>query len=393
MSSKMSFEYYYGVEAEQFSFFRVPKLLFTDERFNVMSNDSKLAYGLMLDRMSLSIKNGWVDEENRAYIIYTIEDIMEDLGCSKGKAVKLLAELDSKSGIGLIEKHNRGLGLPAIIYVKNFAASVDNFQDYEQENEPENDEKEPANPLNSTEVQKLNFKKSKNRTSRSSKIEPLEVQKSNFKESKNRTSGGTKNEPLEVQKLDPNNTNNNKTKKNKTELNDTELNKDIGMDRNQSIYLSALQPLSTEESYLPPAEYIDTRSDEEYYRDTIAKNMRVDLLKARALESKDVAKQKRSMKMVDETYEIICDMVCYPRKTVHIRGVYYPWENVKVKFLNLDQLAISGVIDRVLEGDLKIKQIKPYLISALFEASMSATLESEVAVKRLEHNIRMMAYK
>ena len=122
MGDSLRFDYYYGVEAEQFSFYRVPRLLIKDERFKGLSSDAKLLYGLMLDRMALSIKNGWFDEENRAYIHYTVENIMEDLGCAKATCVKVIAELDSKKGIGLIEKKRLGLGRPDIIYVKNFVA-------------------------------------------------------------------------------------------------------------------------------------------------------------------------------------------------------------------------------------------------------------------------------
>lgn len=98
-------------------------MLIKDENFKGLSSDAKLLYELMLDRMSLSIKNGWFDDDNRAFIIYTIDNIMEDLGCGKDKAVKVVAELDQKKGIGLIEKVRRGLGKPAIIYVKNFIVS------------------------------------------------------------------------------------------------------------------------------------------------------------------------------------------------------------------------------------------------------------------------------
>lgn len=105
----LQFDYYYGAEAEQFSFYRVPRMLIKDENFKGLSSDAKLHCGLMLDRMSLSIKNGWFDNDNRAYIIYTIDNIMEDLGCGKDKAVKVVAELDQKKGIGLIEKVRRGL--------------------------------------------------------------------------------------------------------------------------------------------------------------------------------------------------------------------------------------------------------------------------------------------
>ena len=78
MSGILQLDYYYGIEAEQFSFYRVPRLLIKDERFKKLSSDAKLLYGLMLDRMSLSMKNEWFDEDNRAYIIYTIDSIMED---------------------------------------------------------------------------------------------------------------------------------------------------------------------------------------------------------------------------------------------------------------------------------------------------------------------------
>ena len=93
-------------------------MLFTEERFRPISAEAKILYGLLLDRMSLSVRNGWLDKENRVYIIYTVEDIMEALGCITQKAVKLLAELETQAG--LIERKRQGLGKPNLIYVKNF---------------------------------------------------------------------------------------------------------------------------------------------------------------------------------------------------------------------------------------------------------------------------------
>lgn len=121
MKEEMKFDYYYGIESEQFSFYRVPRLLIKEKRFKGLSSDAKLLYGLMLDRLSLSRKNGWLDQEERAYIYYTVDTIMEDLGCAKATCSKILAELDSKKGIGLIERIRQGLGKPDRIYVKNFA--------------------------------------------------------------------------------------------------------------------------------------------------------------------------------------------------------------------------------------------------------------------------------
>lgn len=95
----MVFDYFYGTEAEQFTFFRIPKVLFTDKRFKDMSTDAKLLYGLMLDRMGLSVKNKWLDDECRVYIVYTVDDIISDLGCARQKTAKLLDELETNVGL------------------------------------------------------------------------------------------------------------------------------------------------------------------------------------------------------------------------------------------------------------------------------------------------------
>ena len=118
------YDYFHGAEAEQFSFYRIPKVLFTEERFRSVSAEAKVLYGLLLDRMSLSCKNGWLDKEGRVYIIFTIEEVMTALGCADQKAGKLLHELESKCR--LIERKRQGLGKPNLIYVKNF---VDNHVD------------------------------------------------------------------------------------------------------------------------------------------------------------------------------------------------------------------------------------------------------------------------
>ncbi len=116
----MLFDYFYGNEAEQFSFYRIPKLLITSPAFKKVSDSAKLLYGLMLDRMSLSLKNGWVDGENRAYIYFTVNDVCEQLCCGTEKATKLMAELEGSKGISLIERKKRGQGKPAIVYLKKF---------------------------------------------------------------------------------------------------------------------------------------------------------------------------------------------------------------------------------------------------------------------------------
>ena len=114
--------YYYGYEAEQFSFYRIPKQLISDERYRGVSVEAKLLYGLMLDRMALSLKNGWLDEQGRVYIYFVLEEVEEAMCCGHDKALKLFQELDTGKGVGLIERIRQGLGRPMKIYVKRFNA-------------------------------------------------------------------------------------------------------------------------------------------------------------------------------------------------------------------------------------------------------------------------------
>ncbi len=118
----MQYEYFYGAQAEQFSFYRIPKALFTEPNFRELSTDAKVLYGILLDRMSLSLKNQWLDAQNKVYIIFTVEEIMDALNCANQKATRLMVELEKRAG--LIERKRQGLGRPNLIYVKNFAATI-----------------------------------------------------------------------------------------------------------------------------------------------------------------------------------------------------------------------------------------------------------------------------
>ena len=113
----MPFDYFYEEQSDQFSFYRIPKSLFIEERFQGISTDAKVLYGLLLDRNSLSKKNGWFDELGRVYIIFTITSVQSALRCGDKKATRLLVELER---YGLIERIKQGQGKPSIIYVKNF---------------------------------------------------------------------------------------------------------------------------------------------------------------------------------------------------------------------------------------------------------------------------------
>ena len=127
----MTPDYFYGQAGKLFSFYRIPKALFQEQRFQNLSTDAKTLYGILLDRMSLSVKNEWFDKQGRVFIIFTIEDVKRALCCADNKATKLLRELEN---FGLIERKRRGLGKPSLVYVKNFSSDLSNERVQNREN-------------------------------------------------------------------------------------------------------------------------------------------------------------------------------------------------------------------------------------------------------------------
>ena len=329
MGDTINFDYYYGIEAEQFSFYRVPRLLIKDERFKGLSSDAKLLYGLMLDRMSLSMKNGWLDDENRAHIIYTVDAIMEDLGCSKPTCTKIMRELDSENGIGLIEKKRRGLGKPDIIYVKNFS-SVPN----------EKEEKEPSNPDVSTEVKNFNFKKQKNLTSGSKESELQGVKESDLKRERNLTSESKEIVPQEVNDFSPNynNTNHN------------------NLSYNDMNYINPINHSGSEGKQ----EKTDMMDDVNAYIELIKDNIEYE----HHMKYDDWQNKALS----EELFAVICEVVCVKRTTIRIAGEDYPYELVKSKFLKLNSGHLEYVIGCMHDTNTKITNIKAYMVTALYNA-------------------------
>lgn len=133
--STLKLEYYYGNEADGYSFYRIPKLLFVEERFKRLSVDAKMLYGIMLDRMGLSFKNGWFDKEGKVYIYFTLEEAMETLGYAHTKIIRIMSELDDIKGVGLIVRKKQGQGKPTMIYVKKFTTREIKNADKEKSNE------------------------------------------------------------------------------------------------------------------------------------------------------------------------------------------------------------------------------------------------------------------
>lgn len=100
------------------TFVQIPKFLFSNPTYSMLSNNAKLMYGLILDRLHLSQKNHWTEEDGTLYLIYTIEETAKVLNCKKDTAVKVLKELEA---VKLIDRKRRGQGLPSIIYVYNIS--------------------------------------------------------------------------------------------------------------------------------------------------------------------------------------------------------------------------------------------------------------------------------
>mgnify|MGYP005964544369 CR=1 FL=1 len=301
MEKKMTFNYFYGTEADQFSFYRIPKALFTDSYFKDLSSDAKILYGLMLDRMSLSIKNQWFDDKNRAYIYFSIEDIMELLNCGRNKAIKSMRELDDETGIGLIEKRRQGFGKVNVIYVKTFMPE-------------KTDEKKFGEEL----------KKFKKQTSRSLKNKLQEVYISN-----------------------PNNTN-----LSYTEMNDNKSNPIISVD---------------EKRFDSDNRSEDYQAYEKLVKETID------------YESLEVTHHD-DMRQVDEIVNLIVETVMCKNDKILIASNWYPASLVKKKFLMLTYSHIEYVLHCMRGNTTKVKNIKKYLLAALFNApsTMNGYYQAEV---------------
>ncbi len=274
----MSFDYFYGIQAEQFSFYRIPKALFTDPRFRGISAEAKVLYGILLDRMSLSQKNGWQDSLGRIYIIFTIEEIMEAIGCADQKATKLLSELEKKCG--LIERRRQGLGRPNLLYVKNFIDSPDS--------------------------------RFKNRENHDSGIVDSTIQESPKSRSSN-------------------------TDKNKTDMSDTDIN-----------------PI--------PSPSLPQIHDREAYRSTLRENVEYAALLTEYPFQQDA---------IDEIIELMADTVCSRRSSVRIAGDNKPLDVVRSRFLQINSDHIRYVLDSLRENATEIRNIKQYLLSALYNATLT----------------------
>lgn len=342
------FDYFYGSQAEQFSFFRLPKILIRDARFKKISSDAKILYGIMLDRMSLFRENKWMDQNNRVYIIFTLKEVMKEFECCQRKAGSLMAELDSKSGIGLIERKRQGLGRPDLIYLKNFIAVQEDISQKEEKQERHHGKEMPlitgaedsfqtgkAVPIQRGNGEKLQggadlpLQSGKNLHNRSSTELLLR-------------SG------IEIQ---ANNTDKNKTERNNTERNNTE----------DSIY-----PIY-------PTKEKDAMDVTEVYRRIVKENISYE-----TLYSNLPIMQRR---MLHEIVELMVEVLAVNRKVLRIGGTEYPYQLVKNRFLCIGQDHVEYVLHCLEQTASRIGNIKAYILTTLFNATATMDTYYTMAVQ------------
>lgn len=296
----MNFDYFYGGQSESFSFYRIPRQLVTGEEFRHLSTDAKLLYGMMLDRMGLSARNGWYDELDRVYIYYTVDEIMEDLCCGHNKAVRLLAELDTVKGVGLIERKKQGQGKPTIIYVRQFVEAA-----HRGKSEP------PRLPkTGSAEASKGDAKTARNDASRLPE-------------------NGSADRP-------------------KREANYTDISQN-------------------ENSYTDPSIYPQEEGESE---ESVREQIDYPLLSISYMDD-----------TLDCVLELICDVLCSTAPGVRIGGETIPTAKVKARFRKLRFEHISYVLDSLNKTTSDIKNIRAYLLTALYNAPLTIDPYYSAAVR------------
>lgn len=305
----IKFNYYYGKEAEQFSFFRIPKLLFTDSTFSKLSSDAKVLYGILLDRMNLSMKNNWIDEENKVYIIFTIEEIAEIMCCATQKATKILQELDDKKGIGLVEKKRLGLGKPNILYVKNFI-----------------------------------LQEEKEKTPIQEEVTNQELCKSQLKNDENHNSRNVNFTKQELLKSQCNNTNLNKTEYSDTEYNNT-------------------SPIS------PSKEKIIKDNSLSQKQDTEVEEV-IEILKENIDYSFLVKEQSKNKEKIDLILNLMAEAI-QNKTDIRINRRMIAYETVKEQFLSLQKEHINYVLFVLDENKRTITNLRAYLLSLLYNAPVN----------------------
>lgn len=319
-----AFPFHYGQEAESYTFYRVPKILFTAEAFDHLSTDAKLLYGILLDRMQLSVKNRWIDEDGKVFIYYPRQNIMDALTCGNKKAGQLLAELDDRNGIGLITRIHQGLGKPDKIYVHK--CIVPDMKVWAALLPDDNAAPDAGRGVETTQQ---------------------EVLKGHVQRCRNDTSGRVEITRQEVSKGSCNDTEGNKTEINDTEMRETDL----------------IPSYPEEDNNSGVEQDAKDRMDEYFaYRDYFEEACNLESLRQEFPFRKD---------LIDEIRELLTEICCSRRPLVRIGGEEKPAQIVKSRFMKLDSEHIRYVLNCFTENTTKVRNIKQYLLAALYNAPMT----------------------
>jgi len=258
-------DYFRMNEAEQFTFFRIPKILFTDRKYTSLSTDARVLYGVLLDRMGMSLDNGWVDENGRAYIYYRVEQLSEILGFGRDKIRRLFLELEK---VDLLERKKQGLQKPDMLYLKKFVSDDAKYA---------------------------------------------------VQSTQNASSGVRKNRHPEDAFCPPNN-----IKKNNNEIN--------------NIY--------------PSIDQMDREIREKIcYEVLVEDGYAVDLL--------------------NELIQVMIEVFCTTAKTIRVGRNDFQTEVVQQRLWQLDMIHMQYVMDSFQKNTTKIRNIKAYLLAALFNAPVT----------------------
>ena len=373
MSELLQIDYYYGDEPDRLCFYRIPKVMFTKACFADVSTDAKVLYGLLLDQMSLSVENRWIDGNNRVFIMFSVQRVCAYLGCKKDKALKLLAELDVETGIGLIERVKRGQGKSDVIYVKSFEVAADakdkdeirnlrkNISD-KRENEnifPEDvdedyDMKVVGKTDQSEKTTTLYIGKQVGKIDQSEKTTSLYEKKVVGKTDRSEipTSCGRKNRVLEVGNSDPNNTEYNDTEN----INSNPINLSYG---SRSSVRKKIQ------------DYNDQRKSDGLIDEYSTYDPQYLKILERNLEYENHMKYDSwdDKEMYKELFKIIVQTVCIKRDSININGTSYPYEVVKSRFLKLNSNHLEYVMDCMRKTTTKITNIRAYMLTALYNST------------------------
>ena len=358
----MEFDYYYGFQADQFSFIRIPRVMLTENTFARLSIQAKVLYGVLLDRMSLSRKNAWFDEKNRVFIIYQIGEIQQDLGFTKKKAMELLSELEK---FGLLVKKRRGHGLPNILYVKSFMAGTGSSQTSAHlHNQPKTMPRGAG--MGTSDLSVPESRTPLHGTSRSDASGTLEVTDSAIQEV---PSPGPEEVPI-LGHL-----------KNYTDYNQTDMSH---IESNHICSAADNTPWGKadqdDEMRFDERRTVTNKSSlAADYRSLICEKIEYDNLQLTF---------PNRHELLEGIVDLILETVLYSSEEILIASSYYPTEMVRSKFLKLNYDHIRYVVQCLQTNTTKIWNIKKYLMAALFNAA--STIDSYYAAE-VNHDMYGMA--